>query len=247
MATGKCLAFYEGNFLVKTLSTDDEREQAYRLRHKVFAERLKWVKESPDELEIDAYDRLATNLGLFTESGKLCGISRLLSGTGPYMLEKEFKSFLTGATPVRKERDAAEITRLTVDPMIQEKGLSSRMMLAIFKGIYQWSLLNEVRYCYMVVEKRFLRVLRVLGFPCEPISPYIALPPADALSVAALLDWDRFRAEIHTTHPGFLDWISAIEVTTQVLGTAASRKWAASFKGTASMAMEKTDEQLVVV
>ena len=80
MATGKCLAFYEGNFLVKTLSTDDEREQAYRLRHKVFAERLKWVKESPDELEIDAYDRLATNLGLFTESGKLCGISRLLRG-----------------------------------------------------------------------------------------------------------------------------------------------------------------------
>ena len=247
MVTGKRIEFYEGNFLVKTLSTEGEREQAYRLRHKVFAERLKWVKESPDALEIDAYDDRATNLGLFSDIDKLVGISRLLTGPGPYMLEKEFKSFLNATTTLRKEPDTTEITRLTVDPTIRERGLSSRMMLAMFKGIYQWSRLNQVRYCYMVVEKRFLRVLRVLGFPCEPISPCLALPPAGALSVAALLDWDRFRAEVRNTHPGFLEWISSIEATTQPLVTTASSTWQSSAKGTAGAALEKVGEQLVVV
>jgi N-acyl-L-homoserine lactone synthetase len=41
------LIFREGNFLIKTLSAYEELEAAFRLRHEVFCEELKWVPCSP--------------------------------------------------------------------------------------------------------------------------------------------------------------------------------------------------------
>ena len=39
------IAFCEGEFLVKALESEEELRQAYHLRHRVFAEKLKWVPE----------------------------------------------------------------------------------------------------------------------------------------------------------------------------------------------------------
>lgn len=207
------IAFYEGRFLIKTLTEQQDLVEAYRLRHKVFADRLQWVPASPIELEIDPYDAWATSVGLFIDNGTLAGLFRILAPPGPFMLESEFRPCLLPGYRLRKEPDTVEITRLTVDPGIHDKGLSSRMMLALFKGVYQWSIFNDVRYLYMVVEKRFLRVLRAIGFPCEPISPAVTLPPAGAVSVAAMLDWDQFREESARKHPEFLRWITALDNT----------------------------------
>lgn len=55
------VAFYEGEFLVKTLATKEEMTQAYHLRHRVFAEQLKWVPERADKLEADVYDAWSTD------------------------------------------------------------------------------------------------------------------------------------------------------------------------------------------
>jgi acyl homoserine lactone synthase len=210
MVTLQDIRFQEGELLVKTLCEPDELEEAYRLRHKVFSQNLKWVPSSEDELEVDPYDALATSIGLLSGSGRLLGMFRLLSTQGPFMLEKEFRSVLLPGCSLRKEPDTVEITRLTVDPSLNEKGLSSRMMLVLFKGVYLWSIGNHIRYLYMVVEKRFLRVLRAIGFPCEPISPPKSLPPAGALSLAAMLDWEQFRSESARKRPDFLDWINSL-------------------------------------
>lgn len=199
--------FTEGELLVKTLCSDEELKEAYRLRHKVFAERLQWVPPSPERMEVDGYDAWATSVGLFMNSGELVGLFRLLPGDGPIMLETEFKACLSSEYRIHKGADAAEITRLTIDPTLTDKGLSSRLMTVLFKGVYQWSVANDVRYLYMVVEKRFLRVLRLMGFPCEAISRAVALPPAEVLSVAAVLDWDQFRFESARRRPEFLHWI----------------------------------------
>ena len=37
------IAFYEGELLVKSLESKEEFRQAYHLRHRVFAEKLRWV------------------------------------------------------------------------------------------------------------------------------------------------------------------------------------------------------------
>lgn len=210
------IGFHEGELLVKTLCGQGELEESYRLRHKVFSQTLKWVPFSNDKLEVDSYDTLATSVGLLSGSGRLLGVARLLSTQGPFMLEKEFRSLLLPGCSLRKEPDTAEITRLTVDPSLNKQGLSSRIMLVLLKGVYQWSIGNDIRYLYMVVEKRFLRVLRAIGFPCEPISPPKALPPAGSLSLAAILDLEQFRCESAKKRPRFLDWIHSLGVLNPV-------------------------------
>ncbi len=221
MESWRKIAFYEGRFLIKTLTEQQDLVEAYRLRHKVFVDRLQWVAASPIELEVDSYDAWAISVGLFLDNGTLAGLFRILAPPGPFMLESEFRPCLLPGYRLRKEPDTVEITRLTVDQSIHDKGLSSRMMLALFKGVYQWSIINEVRFLYMVVEKRFLRVLRAIGFPCEPISPAVTLPPAGAVSVAAMLDWDQFREESVRKHPEFLRWITTLD-NAEVRGEAAA-------------------------
>jgi acyl homoserine lactone synthase len=202
------IAVLEGQFSVRTLRNDRERHDAYRLRHKIYSETLKWVPPSHDELEVDEYDSIATSLGLFADTGAIVGVIRFVPAPGPFMLEKEFAALMPGYE-IRKERDTNEITRLTVDPTLADKGLSSRMLLVLLKGMYQWLVAHEIRYSYMVIEKRFQRVLNMIGFPARPISPCTALPPAGALSVAAVLDWEEFRVENSKKRPEFLEWISS--------------------------------------
>ncbi|MEK9140229.1 MAG: acyl-homoserine-lactone synthase [Nitrospirota bacterium] len=211
------VAFYEGEFLVKTIETKEEMTQAYHLRHRVFAERLKWVPERTDRLEADVYDTWSTSIGVFGDENKLLGLVRMTHAPVPFMLESEFSACLVGSHQVRKETDTAEITRLAVDPTIADRGLSARLMKVIFKGMYQWCLLHDVRYTYMVVEHRLLRVVQRMGWPCHAIGEPVALPPAEVLSIGGLLDLDEFRLQASACRPSMLEWLTT---TTPALGQA---------------------------
>ncbi len=221
------IRFYEGTLLVKALVERDDLVEAYKLRHKVYSENLQWVPPSQGELEVDTYDTWATAIGVFCESRTLLGFSRVLPAPGPFMLDSEFRTCLKPGYRLRREQDTAEITRLTVAPNLDGKGLSSRVLLALLKGLYQLLADNGIRYCYMVVEQRLLRVLRVIGFPCEQIGASVALPPAAAVSVAAVLDLERFRCEAAESRPEFLRWI-----TTSPCAVDADRRPARSEPGT---------------
>ncbi len=205
------VAFCEGEFLVKTLEGKAELTQAYRLRHRVFAETLQWVPPTDDGQEMDMYDLWGVTVGLFHYDGTLLGMARLLPSSGTFMLENEFGDLLSSEHTIRKEPDTAEITRLAVNPDIRDPKLSSRVLLGVLKGIYQWAVENEIRYYYLEVEHRFLRALRMLGFPCEPIGPVVKLPPAGVGAVAALYDMVRFDEENAEKRPSFLEWISTIQ------------------------------------
>ena len=64
--------------------------------------------------------------------------------------------------------------------------------MAIYKGIYLWSILNDVRYLYLVVEKKMFRAFTITGFPCKRIGPVIKLN-GGVKSLAATLDWREFE------------------------------------------------------
>jgi acyl homoserine lactone synthase len=209
----KGIEFKEGNSLIRTLS-GDELLQSYRLRHKVFAETLKWVPTTSDQREMDLFDLWGTTVGLLRDDGKLIGMARLLPSSGQFMLEKDLCALLPAGYTIRKNPDTAEITRLAIDPEIYDKGLSTRILLTVLKGIYQWAVENNIRYYYLEVEQRFLRILRALGFPCEQIGEAIALPPAEAPSVAALYDMVRFDEENKRKRPEFLRWMTTVELPT---------------------------------
>jgi acyl homoserine lactone synthase len=211
------IAFCEGEFLVKALESEEEFRQAYRLRHRVFAEKLRWVPERDDRLESDIYDAWSTAIGIFSSHNELLGMVRMTPAPFPFMLESEFSGCLVGSHHVRKELDTAEITRLAVDPTIADRGLSAKLMRTIFKGMYHWTLANNIRYTYLVVESRLLRVVQRIGWPCHAIGAPVALPPAYVLSVGALLDLDEFRANAASRYPEMLEWVHSTEPVTTVI------------------------------
>jgi acyl homoserine lactone synthase len=205
------IEFREEDLCVRTLAREDELRASYRLRHQVFAERLQWVPKSQDGIEVDPYDAFATSVGLFDGADRLRGVFRMITPPYPFMLESEFRACLLPECEIRKMPDTAEITRLAIDPTLTDKGLSIRFMQLLFKGVYQWSMSNEIGSLYMVVEKRFLRVLRGMGFTCEPVSPAVSLPPAGALSIAAVLDWNRWHTVCPHAQPTFYQWMNTVD------------------------------------
>lgn len=208
LAGARELSFYEGGLLVKTLCNEDELRQAYRLRHRIFAERLKWVPERADRLEEDIYDAWSTLIGVFSSEARLLGVVRMTHAPVPFMIESEFSACLVGSHVVRKTPDTAEITRLGVDPSITDRGLSASLVKTIFKGMYQWCLAHDVRYTYMVVEQKLLRVVQRMGWPCQPIGKPVAIPPAEVYSIGGLLDLEEFRLQAAILRPGMLEWLT---------------------------------------
>jgi len=202
------IEFYEGDLVVKTLSTSEELARAYRLRHKVFAETLRWVPPTEDGQEMDMYDLWGTSIGLVRHDETLLGLARLLPASGEFMLERDLRMLLPQGHVLRKEQDTAEITRLALDPAIRDKSLSARLMLTLIKGIYQWALVHDVRYFYLEVEHRFFRVLHSLGIPCDPLGLPVALPPAGALSVAATMDIMKCEKELTRKRPQLMEWMA---------------------------------------
>lgn len=207
----RMIQFYEDGCWVRTIEAEEEYLQAYRMRYQVFCENLAWVSPNSTGLEIDRYDAFATLLGLFSEENNLLGLIRLLPPDQPFMLETDFADLVAPGYRIRKEADTAEISRLTITPSAKKEGLSSRYLSILLKGLYQWTLVNEVRYSYLEVEKRFWRILQLMGFVSTPIGPVKSLPPAGANSMAAILDWEGFRSHNRHRQPEFLDWMTTVQ------------------------------------
>lgn len=205
------IQFYEDGCWIRAIESEEEHLEAYRLRYQVFCKTLGWVPPNPTELEIDRYDSFATLLGLFSEENTLLGLIRLLPPNQPFMLETDFSDLVAPGYRIRKEVDTTEISRLTIAPSAQKKGLSSRYLSILLKGLYQWTLVNGIRYSYLEVEKRFWRILQFLGFVSTPIGPVKCLPPAGANSVAAILDWEEFRSHNQSRKPEFFDWMTTVQ------------------------------------
>ena len=207
------MAFCEGDFLIKVLETREELTQAYQLRHRVFAEKLKWVPRTEDGQEMDMYDLWGASIGLLDGGGRLHGLARLLPSSGPFMIEQDLRLLLPPNHNLRKEPDTAEITRLAIDPDIKDKGLSARLMLTLIKGIYQWAMRQGVRYLYLEVDHRFFRTLNAIGIPAVPLGPPVALPPAGTISIAAKMDIVKCEQVLGRKRPAVMEWMSTIETT----------------------------------
>lgn len=203
------LIFEEGSFLVKSLTTCEELEESFRLRHEVFSEELRWVPSSTDGFEIDFYDTFSERVGVFDSSGRLSAHARLITSPNRFMVEKEFRGLLPASYVIRKGADVAEVTRLCVRKAERRGDETVNVSHLLYKGIYQWSLGSSIRHLIMVVDRRYYRLLRLNGFPVEAVNNFVAMP--DGVRAAVItLDWRRFEEEAGRTRPRFLEWMSKI-------------------------------------
>ena len=105
-------------YVIDSLNKQDYQpmlEEMYRLRKRVFHDRLGWDVEITDGMEIDIFDRLDPSYIISVDSeGQVVGCVRQLQTTGPHMLSDVFSSILDGEPPLRSSR-VWEATRFCVD------------------------------------------------------------------------------------------------------------------------------------
>ncbi len=200
----------EGAYQVELLRFKEEKDQAFRLRHQLFAETLRWVPEHPSGLEVDDYDDFTEMMALLDPARRVLGLVRVHESTVPYMIEKEFAVVLGSGLLPFKGRDTAELTRFGVHSDARSLVLRTvhgrfDAITLMMKGLYRWSKRRSVHTLYAVTDDRVLRVLRMKGLPFEPMAEP-KLMPDGVSAVAVRMNWAQFQAQHHEKKPEFLAW-----------------------------------------
>ncbi|MBI5047609.1 MAG: GNAT family N-acetyltransferase [Deltaproteobacteria bacterium] len=202
------LIFQEGSYLIKTLSTHEEMETAFRLRHEVFVDELKWVSASPDGMEKDGYDAFANALGVFDVDNRLVGHVRLIPAPMPFMIEKEFADLLPKDEPFRKLTNMAEATRICVKKECRTVTVNPSVTIChlLYKAIYQLCLKQDVRYLVAVSEKITYRYFKAY-LPFKPLGVF--LPFGDGVIAGVVsLDLRKFESFAMERKPEFFQWMA---------------------------------------
>lgn len=200
----------EGGFIVKTMEDEGDKNQAYRLRHEIFSEELRWVPETDDGLEIDVYDNNAVSFGVFDAGNRLSAFLRLILPGMPFMLEKEFIAMVGPEHKIRKEKDTVEVSRLCVAPFARSNRVTGNfgahnISMLLYKGVYHWCLTHNIRYLYLVVERKIFRLLQAKGYPCRLTGAPVLMPDG-VMAVAAIMDWREFEALNVSRKPEMFNW-----------------------------------------
>lgn len=148
-------------------------ERMFKLRRRVFKDRLDWDVSSADGMEIDVFDALGpTYLLVLTGQEDVVGCVRLLPTTGPTMLADTFPSLLNGQQPPR-DPDVLESSRFCVDTGSTANtsgGGLSRITLLLFAAMIEHLNSVRARSIVTVTDLRMERILRRAGWPLQRIT-----------------------------------------------------------------------------
>lgn len=145
----------------------------YRLRRRVFKDRLDWSVSVSGDLEIDIYDALSpTYLLAVSADNEVLGCVRLLPTTGPTMLVDTFPSLLGKQTAPRDDR-ILESSRFCVDTTrsveASPNGLN-RATFVLFAAMLEAMRAKAARAIVTVTDARMERILRRAGWPLQRLS-----------------------------------------------------------------------------
>lgn len=137
----------------------------YRLRHKIFYERMGWQVRSIEGMERDEFDHANPIYVLVKdEDDQVIGCCRLLPTTGPYMLKDTFPQLLYGQ-PAPQQEKIWEVSRFAVDTEYCKKvnfGFSE-VSLDLIRAVARFAQENGIQRLVAAVSVEFERMFRGLG------------------------------------------------------------------------------------
>jgi acyl homoserine lactone synthase len=146
----------------------------YRLRRRVFKERLDWTVSVSGDLELDVYDALnPTYLVMVSTNRQVIGCVRLLPTTGPTMLADTFPELLAAQKPPRHER-VLESSRFCIDTILATDGAPNglkRATFVLFAAMLESIYLFNADCIVTVTDTRMERILRRADWPLERLAP----------------------------------------------------------------------------
>lgn len=125
----------------------------YKLRHKVFKEKLNWdVKTIDNNKEIDEFDVIENiHYIIVLDNEKLLGCIRLLPTVTDYMIEKVFPQLLDH---IPKEKDLWEGSRFAVLPEYKKriKHKPNEVGFLLLKGMYEFGVIHNIDFIVATTE-----------------------------------------------------------------------------------------------
>jgi acyl homoserine lactone synthase len=174
----------------------DLLDAMFRLRKRVFSDRLGWDVQVTEGREIDLFDGLdPAHVISVNDEGNVVGCMRLLQTTGPHMLADVFSSILDGEPPLRSST-VWEATRFCVDTQRLSRGQGrntiSYVTSEVMIGAFEYAMAAGVQDAVAVIDPVMDRVLQRSGN-----APYgylgSAKPMGKVVALAALMDCSEDR------------------------------------------------------
>jgi len=167
----------------------EELADMYRLRYRVFKQRLGWDVESSAGMEIDAFDALhpVYLLQRAADDDRIQGCVRLLPSTGPTMLTETFAALLDGGA-VPADPAVWESSRFALDvdrDSLRTRGLA-RETYELLAGMIEFALSRRLTAIVTVTDLRMERILRRAGWPLQRLGR--PKPVGSALALAGRLE-----------------------------------------------------------
>ncbi|MBD3677874.1 MAG: GNAT family N-acetyltransferase [Rhodobacteraceae bacterium] len=171
-------------------------DEMYKLRARVFRDRLGWDVEVRDGREMDVFDELyPAHVISMNDDGKVVGCMRLLQTTGPHMLSDVFSDILDGEPPLRSST-IWEATRFCVDTNTLDQGRGrnsiSYVTSEVMIGSFEYAMRAGIQDAVAVIDPVMNRVLKRSG---NAPYDYLGTPKqmGKVVAMAALMDCSAER------------------------------------------------------
>lgn len=163
----------------------DLMEQAYRLRHQVFVDEMKWEDlRKPDGREIDQFDNAHAMHMLYVADSTLLGYQRMLPSTSPHLLSEVMPHLCDGERPIGT--NVWEWTRYCVKQGHRDRGRTlSPIGNALLSGIVEWGLENGVDRIIIQMDPIWMLRLVQLHFRVVPLGFPQKMNNSDTIAVTA--------------------------------------------------------------
>ena len=161
-----------------------ELAEMYRLRTRIFRDRMQWDVRIVDGMEIDEYDHAATYyLQARDQQGALCGCWRLLQTHGQYMLRNTFPSLLHGSPPPTSPR-IWELSRFAFQAEKHDGQFGfSDPAKQFISAILEYGAANSIDHYVTVTTTAIERMLRRLGVVTRRFGPPQRIGPSQAVAL----------------------------------------------------------------
>lgn len=170
-------------------------EPLFRLRYRVFHERLHWDVRCRDDMETDEYDDERTvYVAAVDDEDRVTGGWRLRPTIGRYMFEEVFPQLLYGA-PAPHHPRVWESNRFVVDKNSTRDSRYgfNETARALFRATARYALDQGIDEYVMVLSAGVVRLTRSSGLVVHQYGPPLRI--GDVLSVGC-----RIRIDAHTRH-----------------------------------------------
>ncbi len=164
----------------------------FRLRDRVFHERLGWQVSSRSGLERDAYDDLDPTYLIARGPGRaVTGCMRLLPTTGPYMLRDTFPNLLRGDDPPADAR-LWDVSRFAVAPPdALRSAASGEVTLALVRTAIDHALEQGIEAYVAVISVGLERIFKRIGLPVRRFGDGQSERIGDVRSVACRIEMNE--------------------------------------------------------